>query len=131
MVHMTASSLSHPRSLRLIDGCGRAIDHLRLSVTSRCDLRCVYCRPHGHADARFSSKSLTDEQRLEFVRFLRERYGLAQVRLTGGEPLLYRGLVPLVTELRRAVPDVELAMTTNGRWLYHKGFQLFTPASTD
>ena len=125
MVRMTASPPSRTRSFGLIDGCGRTIDHLRLSVTSTCDLRCIYCRPNSHANARPSSGSLTDEQRLEFVRFLHERYGLAQVRITGGEPLLYRGLVQLVAELRRAVPDVELAMTTNGRLLYHKGFELF------
>ncbi len=125
MDHMTASPLTRPPSLGLIDGCGRTIDHLRLSVTSTCDLRCVYCRPNGHANARSSGGSLTDEQRLEFVRFLHERYGLTQVRITGGEPLLYRGVVRLVAELKRAVPDVELAMTTSGRVLYHKGFELF------
>ena len=122
---MTASSLSRPRLHGLIDGCGRTIDHLRLSVTSTCDLRCAYCRPNGHANARSSSGSLTDEQRVEFVRFLHEWYGLTQVRITGGEPLLYRGVTRLVAELRRAIFELELAITTNGRLLYDKGFELF------
>ena len=108
----------------LIDGCGRRIDHLRLSVTSRCELRCVYCRPK---DASFQAAScdLSDRQRVELVRFLRERFGLTQVRITGGEPLLYPNIVSLVAELKRTVPDVVLAMTTNGRLLYQKGVELY------
>lgn len=125
MVHMTESTPGQLRSSELIDGCGRTIDHLRLSVTSTCDLRCVYCRPNGSANAQSSRECLTDEQRLEFVRFLYERYGLSQVRITGGEPLLHRGIIRLLSDLRRCVPHVELAMTTNGRLLYHKGFELF------
>ena len=125
MAHVTASLPSQPRALGLIDGCGRTVDHLRLSVTSRCDLRCVYCRPNGQANASPAHGFLTDERRLEFVRFVHERYGLGQVRITGGEPLLHRSVVRLVSDLRRAVPDVELAMTTNGRLLYDKAFELF------
>ncbi len=125
MAHMTASPPSRPRPLGLVDGCGRTIDHLRLSVTSRCDPRCVYCRPNGQASAPPASGSLTDERRLEFVRFVHERYGLSQVRITGGEPLLYRNVVRFVAELKRVVTGVELAMTTNGRLLYDKGFELF------
>ena len=125
MAHMTASPPSRPLPLGLVDGYGRTIDHLRLSVTSRCDLRCVYCRPNGQANAPPGSGSLTDERRLEFVRFVHEQYGLSQVRITGGEPLLYRNVVRFVADLRRVIPGVELAMTTNGRLLYHKGFELF------
>lgn len=124
MVRMTASPMSRSPSLRLIDGCGRFIDHLRLSVTSSCDLRCTYCRPNGHANAQSSAGYLSDEQRLEFVRFLHARYRLTQIRITGGEPLLHRGVVRLVSELRRVGPDLELAMTTSGRLLYGKGIEL-------
>lgn len=125
MVRLTEACQTRPTTRQLVDGCGRMIDHLRLSVTSACDLRCVYCRPNGHPSHRSSNGSLDDEQRLEFVRFVHERYGLAQVRITGGEPLLYRAVVRLVAEIRRTLPDVELAMTTNGRLLYNKGFDLF------
>lgn len=99
----------------LVDACGRTIDHLRVSVTSACELRCIYCRPQvriAHED-----QELSDQQRLELIRFLHERYGLAQVRITGGEPLLYPRLVSLVAALHRTVPDVGIAMTTNGRRL--------------
>ncbi|MCH9034857.1 MAG: GTP 3',8-cyclase MoaA [Planctomycetes bacterium] len=122
---MNPSSLSRSRSLALIDGCGRTIDHLRMSVTSACDLRCLYCSPDGQANVGCTTGTLTDEQRIEFVRFLHERHGLTRVRITGGEPLLYRGVVRLVAALRQAVPDVELAMTTSGRLLYQRGFDLF------
>ncbi len=125
MVRMTESCQMQPATRQLVDGCGRTIDHLRLSVTSTCDLRCVYCRPNGNENHQSYKGSLADEQRLEFVRFVHERYGLTQVRITGGEPLLYRPVVRLVAEIRRALPDVELAMTTNGRLLYHKAFELF------
>lgn len=112
------------RALGLVDGCGRTIDHLRLSVTSRCDLRCMYCRPNGQASASPVSGSLTDQRRLEFVRFVHKQYGISQVRITGGEPLLYPNVVRFIADLKRAVPDVDLAMTTNGRLLYDKGFEL-------
>jgi len=121
-----------PVSLRrLIDGCGRQIDSLRLGVTSECDLRCVYCRPAVNgktkADAASAGKArptridLSDQQRVEFVQFLHNRYSLTQVRITGGEPLLYSGVVSLVARIRRAIPDITIAMTTNGTQLYDKG----------
>ncbi len=60
------------------------------------------------------SVMLTDDQRCDLVRYLYERHGLRQVRLTGGEPLMYPHLVGLVSELRAAAPTITLAMTTNG-----------------
>jgi len=100
----------------LVDGCGRRVDHLRLSVTPACDLRCVYCRPEGGRGYR-SDGELSDRQRVELVRFLHARYGLSHVRLTGGEPLVYEGLASLVGELRAAVASLSIAVTTNGRLL--------------
>lgn len=108
----------------LVDGCGRRIDSLRLSVTSACDLKCIYCRPERVRDGTGPEGSLSDAQRVEFVRFLHEQYGLSQVRVTGGEPLVYRKVVSLVAALRSALPDITIAMTTNGQRLYHMGFDL-------
>lgn len=101
----------------LIDGCGRVIDHLRLSVTSSCNLRCSYCRPAGATTSAPRHATLTDRQRLDLVRFLHGRYGLGQLRITGGEPLLHRTLIPLVESVRSALPSLEIAMTTNGQRL--------------
>lgn len=99
----------------LSDGCGRRIDHLRISLTPACDLRCLYCRPSPEPPRRATRMSWP--QRLEFVRFLHERYGLAQVRISGGEPLLCAELVPFVAAIRAALPRVALALTTNGHRL--------------
>ncbi len=112
----------------LIDGCGRRIDHLRLSVTCACDFRCIYCKPtSAPPDGRNAFREpsdLTDDQRIRFVRYLHERYGLKQVRITGGEPLLYPNLESLVAGIRAAAPGLSIAMTTNGRLLYQRGFNL-------
>lgn len=100
----------------LLDGCGRRVVHLRLSVTSECDLRCAYCRPAGGRVYRCANE-WSNRQRAELVRFLHARYGLTHVRLTGGEPLVSPELTALVAELREAVPGLSIAMTTNGRLL--------------
>ncbi len=101
----------------LTDTFGRRIDHIRISVTSACDLRCVYCRPSAKAGHEENSDNLSDTQRVEFIRYLYDRHGLSQVRLTGGEPLLYPQLSTLIAKIRRACPDLTLAVTTNGRLL--------------
>lgn len=101
----------------LVDGCGRRIDHLRLSVTSACDLRCRYCRPGAVVNEAPRGMSLNDSQRLEMVRFLYERHGLRQLRITGGEPLLHRGVVSLLRSIRSEAPRLGIAMTTNAQRL--------------
>ena len=101
----------------LVDNFGRRIDHLRMSVTSACDLQCVYCHPDRSGGVLHESTAMSDAQRVEFIRFLHERHGLSQVRLTGGEPLLYPRLPRLVSAIREACPDLTLAITTNGRRL--------------
>lgn len=98
---------------KLIDGIGRRIDHLRLSVTSACDLRCVYCRPASEVEHAGTRRLLSDDQRVELVQFLHDSSCLKQVRLTGGEPLLHRGMVSLVARIRAAAPNLSIALTTN------------------
>ena len=89
---------------------------LRVSVTDRCDERCLYCRPPEGVALVSHEEVLRLEEILHFVRFVRDRFGLALVRLTGGEPLLRRGLADLVRGLDGlGLPD--LAMTTNGQRL--------------
>lgn len=98
----------------LLDQHGRRIQHLRISVLSACNLRCIYCQPVSEGVRR---PSLTDRQRIEFVQYLYEAYGLRQVRITGGEPLVHPGLVELVAAIRQCAPDLVLAMTTNAQGL--------------
>ena len=99
----------------LRDGCGRRVEQLRVSVTPVCDLRCTYCRPCGQVAT--GRRSLSDEHRLEFIRFLHERWGLSQVRITGGEPLCHPSLASFVASLRDALPGLLVTLTTNGRLL--------------
>ena len=86
---------------------------LRVSVTDRCQLRCRYCMPAEGVPLVDHRDVLAIEEILEFVGFLRRRVGLSKVRVTGGEPLVRRGVGRLVAGLAaEGVPDV--ALTTNG-----------------
>jgi cyclic pyranopterin phosphate synthase len=102
---------------RLTDNHGRAITDLRVSITDRCNYRCVYCRT-GNDGAQYSELPITDYLRMVRV-FV--ALGIEKVRLTGGEPLLRRGLIDLVRELGalRTVQgmSLDLAITTNGHLL--------------
>lgn len=98
------------------DGEGRLIEYLRLSVTDRCNCRCTYCMPAGGVPMLRHEDILSFEELAEIVAAAAE-LGVRKVRLTGGEPLVRRGLPDLVRMLR-AVPGVEeLAMTTNATLL--------------
>jgi cyclic pyranopterin phosphate synthase len=102
---------------RLIDSHGRVIHDLRVSITDRCNYKCVYCRT-GEAGAQYPELGIGEYLRLIAV-FV--GLGIEKVRLTGGEPLLRRGLVELIEELSgmRTVGGkrLELAVTTNGHLL--------------
>ncbi|MGC2298472.1 MAG: GTP 3',8-cyclase MoaA [Acidobacteriaceae bacterium] len=102
---------------RLIDKHGRAITDLRVSVTDRCNYRCVYCRT-GNEGAVYAELPIEDYLRMARV-FV--GLGIEKVRLTGGEPLLRRGLVDLVRQLGQLRTldgaPLDLALTTNGHLL--------------
>ena len=113
---------------RLRDGHGRAITDLRVSVTDRCNYKCVYCRT-GNEGAQFAELPIATYLRM-IGRFV--ALGIEKVRLTGGEPLLRSGLVEMVSELSRmrtartpeGVPagsgeqkKLDIAVTTNGHLL--------------
>ena len=101
----------------LMDRFGRRITDLRVSVTDRCNYRCVYCRT-GDEGTQFAELAMADYLRLIRV-FV--SLGIEKVRLTGGEPLLRKGLVELVEELsllRTSHGDpLDIAITTNGHLL--------------
>lgn len=101
---------------KLSDGCGRAITYLRISVTDRCNYRCVYCMPPEGVPARRHEDMLSAEDIARFVA-LAAREGVRRVRLSGGEPLVSRRIVPLIRCIR-AIPGIEdIALTTNGALL--------------
>lgn len=89
---------------------------LRISVTDRCPLRCVYCRPGSAPRASGMSEGLAVKDIVRFVHVARSHFGVAKVRLTGGEPLAHPDIVAIVAALGRlGLPD--LALTTNGQKL--------------
>ncbi len=100
----------------LIDRFGRRIEYLRLSVTDRCDLRCVYCIPEGFKDFEEPEHWLTFDE-LERLLGLFAGLGLKRVRFTGGEPLLRRNVADLARRVA-AIPGIEdLSLSTNATQL--------------
>ncbi|HEX7157551.1 MAG TPA: GTP 3',8-cyclase MoaA [Edaphobacter sp.] len=114
------TELSAPEA-RLHDKFGRVISDLRVSVTDRCNYKCVYCRT-GNEGAQYTELPIEDYLRM--VRIF-VSLGIEKIRLTGGEPLLRHGLVDMVRELakmRTAFPaedgkPLDIALTTNGHLL--------------
>ncbi len=95
------------------DGFGRRIEYLRISVTDKCNLRCVYCMPVEGLPWLRREEILTYEEIAQVVRTM-AAMGLKRIRLTGGEPLIRRDLVELV-RLLAEVPGIEdVALSTNG-----------------
>ena len=101
----------------LADARGRTLRDLRISVTDRCNFRCVYCMPREvfGPDHEFlpHAELLTFEEIVRLARLF-HALGTEKIRLTGGEPLLRRGIDRLVAMLREALPAVDLTLTTNG-----------------
>lgn len=96
-----------------MDAFGRTIDYLRISVTDRCNERCLYCRPRQYAGWNGSGEGLSDEDLLRIVR-VAAGLGFRKFRITGGEPLLRPGLVELVRQMAR-IPGVQcIGLSTNG-----------------
>jgi cyclic pyranopterin phosphate synthase len=98
----------------LVDRYGRMATDLRVSLTDRCNLRCTYCMPAEGLDWLPKPEMLTDDEIVQLVRIAVERLGVRQVRFTGGEPLLRRGLVDIVARCSQLTPRPELSLTTNG-----------------
>ncbi|MEV4557697.1 GTP 3',8-cyclase MoaA [Kitasatospora sp. NPDC049285] len=96
----------------LTDRYGRIHTDLRISLTDRCNLRCTYCMPAEGLDWLPKAEVLTDHELLRLARIAVHRLGIRTLRLTGGEPLLRRGLPGLVRGF--AELGVELSLTTNG-----------------
>ena len=100
----------------MLDGCGRNIDYLRLSVTDLCNYRCRYCMPEEGVCKRAHGDILSVEECVE-IGAAAVKCGVRKIRLTGGEPLVRRGVLDICRGLR-ALPGLEeLCLTTNGSLL--------------
>ena len=97
----------------LIDSFNRKLDYLRVSVTDRCNLRCVYCMPPEGVEWKPHGSMLTFEEILHLCRIM-TNLGIKKIKVTGGEPLVRRGLASFVKNLKE-LPGIEKAtLTTNG-----------------
>lgn len=96
----------------MVDGFGRRVEYLRISVTDKCNLRCVYCMPEEGLPWLRRDELLSYEEIAEVVRSMAEM-GLRRVRITGGEPLLRRD-VPVLVAALRAIPGIDdISLSTN------------------
>jgi len=96
----------------LKDSFNRRIDYLRVSVTDKCNLKCVYCTPSKGLKHFKQTDLLTDEEIIRFIS-IAHRHGLRKVRITGGEPLLRKNILELISEIKK-IGVRELSLTTNG-----------------
>ena len=110
-----------------VDTLGRQIRDLRISVTDRCNFRCTYCMPKEVFDANYQflphAQVLTFEEIVRVAR-IAQGLGVEKIRLTGGEPLLRRGIEQLIAMLVEALPGIDIALTTNGSALKAKALAL-------
>jgi len=105
------------------DRFGRTIDYLRISLTDRCNLRCFYCIPPEGIAAKPREEILRLEEVLNVAK-IALRLGIDKIRLTGGEPLLRKGIIPFIRALNLLPGLQDLAITTNGLLLPELGEQL-------
>ena len=112
-------------SKNLIDPFGRSVSYLRVSVTDRCDFRCVYCMSENMTF--LPKKDLLTLEELELVCKTFISMGVSKIRLTGGEPLVRKGIMQLISNLGLEVGKSleELTITTNGSQLSKMAQQLF------
>ena len=100
-----------------------AITYIRVSVTDRCNFRCRYCMPEGKKEFIPHSEILRYEEIAEIVRVFAE-FGVRSVRLTGGEPLVRKGIESLIYQLKEIEGIEEVSLTTNGFFLEEKAEKL-------
>ena len=118
-----ASERAVPESGPMTDGFGRRIEYLRISVTDKCNLRCVYCMPEEGLPWLKREQILRYEEIAEIVRVMADQ-GLRRIRITGGEPLVRRDL-PSLVRMIRAVPQIEdVALSTNAVLLHEMAEEL-------
>lgn len=100
----------------LVDGIGRRLNYVRISVTDRCNFRCTYCMPEEGVKC-LSHKDILRYEDIAFLCRAFAELGVGKFRFTGGEPLVRRGLVPFLQQLNTEIPNIKTALTTNGSLL--------------
>ena len=105
---MRSANISQP----LRDSYNRQIDYIRISITDKCNLQCIYCRPSGGLKFFKEKEVMTNDEILRFVR-IASKHGLRKVRITGGEPLVRRNIISLISSIKK-IGIGDLSITTNG-----------------
>lgn len=125
---LRASHAVRPNVPELVDRYGRVATDLRVSLTDKCNLRCQYCMPAEGMPVMPDSQVLTDDEIIRLVRLAVTELGIREVRFTGGEPLMRKGLERIVAETAQlSTADglpVETSLTTNGLGLVHRAQRL-------
>jgi len=98
--------------IKLIDPCNRYLNYLRISITDRCNLKCIYCTPRDQIPRLSHDEILTYEEILRLVR-LGVKLGISKIRVTGGEPLVRKGVYGFLGELSGIQGLADLSLTTN------------------
>ncbi|GAA0390646.1 GTP 3',8-cyclase MoaA [Micromonospora gifhornensis] len=106
-------SVAPPGGL-LVDRYGRTARDLRVSLTDKCNLRCTYCMPAEGLPWLAGPQLLTDDEVIRLVRLAVHRFGVDEVRFTGGEPLIRPGLTAIVAAVAALDPRPRISLTTNG-----------------
>ncbi|NLC36509.1 MAG: radical SAM protein, partial [Alcaligenaceae bacterium] len=112
---------ARPRAL--IDSFNRRIDYLRVSITDRCDLRCQYCLPEDFKGFEEPANWLTHDEMARLIGLF-VNFGVAKIRLTGGEPLTRRGVSELAAKVAALEGVTDLAISTNGTRLARHAAEL-------
>src|SRR2546428_11599766 len=112
--------IGHMGTARLRDSYGRIADDLRISITDRCNFRCIYCMPAEGLKWLKRDDLLRFEEIARLARLFVERYGVRTIRITGGEPLVRIKVEELVGMINDIDPTLDITMTTNGVLLRQK-----------
>ena len=97
----------------MIDKYGREIDYLRISLTDRCNLRCIYCMPEEGVKSLSHAEILTSDEILRICRCAAD-LGIRKIKLTGGEPLVRKGCASLAKQIKAITGIEKVTLTTNG-----------------
>ncbi len=110
--------------MKLVDAYGRKIDYLRISITDHCNLKCYYCTPFSGRDHLSRTQILSYEEMLKVAKAA-AHCGITKIRITGGEPLVRKGVVEFCRMLSEIDGLKSLALTTNGIYLEEMAEPLF------
>ncbi len=110
--------------MSLMDNCGRPLLNLRISITQRCNNRCVYCHREGEVQRANLSAELMSVEEIVRISKIAVSLGIARIKLTGGEPLMRKDLPEIISGIA-AVPGLkDLSLTTNGLLLSNNAKEL-------